>query len=416
MTLFGRDTIVTASMSLSVGPELARGGLTALASLQGTKVDDFRDEEPGEILHEYRAGELTQLGLKPHNPYYGNTDATQLWLVLLNAYWRWTGDRDFVAGMRDHVVRALEWIDRYGDADGDGFVEYQTRSPQGLGNMCWKDSFDGVQFADGRIPFLPIAIAEAQGYCYDAKVRTAGCRALVRRPGVGRPVAGRRRPSSGTVRPGVLDGRPRRLYAIGLDGDKRPIDSMTSNMGQLLSSGIVGDERAPVVVRQLMSDPMFSGWGVRTLSSEDAGFNPIGYHVGTIWPHDDALIAAGMARLGFREEANRIAMAIIEAAGYGASLRGGALGLSALDIPFPIPFPTACSPQPGPRPRRCCSWVRDAAGWSRRTALWLDPVAVPSGTGASAYAASRLSGHSGTSTASAATDRWSAPPGPAAGR
>ena len=347
MTLFGRDTLVTALMSLWVGPELARGGLTALAYLQGTKVDDFRDEEPGKIPHEYRAGELTQLELKPHNPYYGNTDATQLWLILLNAYWRWTGDHELVAGMREHVVRALEWIDRYGDADGDGFVEYQTRSPQGLGNQCWKDSFDGVQFADGRIPYLPIAIAEAQGYTHDAKVRTAE---LADHVYDDPDWAARLRAEAADLKErfnrAFWSDERGGFYAIGLDGDKQRIDSKTSNMGQLLESGIVPDDRAPVVVGQLMSDEMFSGWGVRTLASDEAGFNPIGYHVGTIWPHDNAIIASGMARMGFREESNRIAVALIDAASFSRGRLPEAFAGFQRDVSrFPVPFPTACSPQ-----------------------------------------------------------------------
>jgi len=347
MTLFGRDTLITGMMALWVGPELARGGLTALAALQGTQVDDFRDEEPGKIPHEFRAGELTQLGLKPHNPYFGNTDATQLWLILLHAYWRWTGDGAFVESMRDHVVRALEWIDRYGDMDGDGFVEYQTRSTQGLGNQCWKDSFDGVQFADGRIPFLPIAIAEAQGYTHDAKTRAAELASSVF--GDAEWSARLQREASelreAFNRAFWLEDRGG-FYAIGLDGDKTPIDSITSNMGQLLVSGIVPPDRAEVVVRQLMSDEMFSGWGVRTLSSASAGFNPIGYHVGTIWPHDNAIIAMGLARMGYRDESNRIAMALFEAASHSRGrLPEAFAGFPRNVSRFPVPFPTACSPQ-----------------------------------------------------------------------
>jgi glycogen debranching enzyme len=347
MTLFGRDTLVTALMSMWVGPELARGGLTALALLQGTKVDDFRDEEPGKIAHEYRAGELTQLGLKPHNPYYGNTDATQLWLILLSAFWRWTADDEFVGGMRGHVERALEWIDTYGDSDGDGFVEYQTRSAQGLGNMCWKDSFDGVQFADGRIPFLPIAIAEAQGYAYDAKVRAAELADRVfGDPGWAERLRGEAAQLKERFNEAFWTDDRGGFYAIGLDGDKQRIDSMTSNMGQLLISGIVPEDRAATVVRQLMTDEMFSGWGVRTLSSASAGFNPIGYHVGTIWPHDNAIIATGMARMGFREESNRIALALVEAASYShGRLPEAFAGFPRVVSRFPVPFPTACSPQ-----------------------------------------------------------------------
>jgi glycogen debranching enzyme len=173
MTLFGRDTLITSLQTLWIGPGLARGALHLLGALQGTGIDDFRDEEPGKIMHEVRSGELTRLGEMPHSPYYGTADATPLWLILLSEYWRFTGDDAFVLARWNKVGAALTWIDRYGDRDGDGYVEYQTRSQQGLGNQCWKDSWDGVQFADGTIPHLPIATAEIQGYVYDAKLRVA---------------------------------------------------------------------------------------------------------------------------------------------------------------------------------------------------------------------------------------------------
>ena len=212
MTLFGRDTLITSLQTLWVGPGLARGALHLLGALQGTRVDDFRDEEPGRILHEVRSGELTRLGAMPHNPYYGTADATPLWLILLSEYWRFTGEDEFVLGRWDKVAAALEWIDRYGDRDGDGYVEYQTRSREGLGNQCWKDSWDGVQFADGTIPHLPIATAEIQGYVYDAKLRVAE---LARRLRADVSLAERLRARSrGAVQPvqrGFLVGGPRRV-------------------------------------------------------------------------------------------------------------------------------------------------------------------------------------------------------------
>jgi glycogen debranching enzyme len=347
MTLFGRDTLITAFMSVWVGPELARGGLDTLALLQGSKVDEFRDEEPGKIAHEVRTGELTFRQLKPHGPYYGNTDSTQLWLILLSLYWRWTRDDEMVRRMKDAVARALEWIDRYGDRDGDGYVEYQTRSPQGLGNQCWKDSWDGIQFADGRIPYLPIAITEAQGYTYDAKMRVAE---LAERVYGDEAWSARLRAEAAELRDRFnrdfwIDERGG-YYAVGLDGDKQRIDSMTSNMGHLLASGIVPEDRAKVLADQLMSDAMFSGWGIRTMSSADAGFNPIGYHVGTIWPHDNALIAMGLLRYGHREYANEICLALIEAAGHSRNRLPEAFAGFPRDIGrFPVPYPTACSPQ-----------------------------------------------------------------------
>jgi glycogen debranching enzyme len=347
MTLFGRDTLITALQTVGVGPDLARGALHLLGALQGTKVDDFRDEEPGKILHEVRQGELTVLGEKPHSPYYGTADATALYLILMSTYWRWTSDHNFVRARWPNVLAALEWIDRHGDRDGDGFIEYQTRSSQGLGNQCWKDSWDGVQFADGRIPYLPIATCELQGYAYDAKLRIAELAERV----TGDDATGARLRAEASV----LRDRFNEVfwsderggyYPVGLDGDKRPIDSMTSNMGHLLWSGIVPEDRAAAVARHLLSDAMFSGWGVRTLSNEDAGYNPIGYHVGTIWPHDNAILALGLERYGFRDEANRIALAQIEAAAFsGFRLPEAFAGLDRRFGRFPVPFPTACSPQ-----------------------------------------------------------------------
>jgi glycogen debranching enzyme len=347
MTLFGRDSLITSLQTLWVGPELTRGALHLFGVLQGTKVDEFRDEEPGKILHEIRQGELTTLGEKPHSPYYGTADATPLYLILMSEYWRHSDDAEFVRARWRNITAALEWIERYGDRDGDGYVEYQTRSSQGLGNQCWKDSWDGVQFHDGRIPYLPIATAEIQGYVYDAKVRVAEL-------------------AEGLIGDGGLASRLRReadelrdrfnrdfwsserggFYVIGLDGDKRPIDSMTSNMGHLLWSGIVPEERAATVRDHLMSDDLFSGWGVRTMSRTDAGYNPIGYHTGTLWPHDNSIVAMGLARAGYRQEANRIAVAQLEAASFSSHrLPEAFAGYDRRLARFPVPYPTACSPQ-----------------------------------------------------------------------
>jgi glycogen debranching enzyme len=347
MTLFGRDTLITSLQTLWIGPGLARGALHLLGALQGTRVDDFRDEEPGRILHEVRSGELTLLGEMPHSPYYGTTDATPLWLILLSEYWRLTRDDAFVRARWRNVVAALAWIDRYGDRDGDGYVEYQTRSSRGLGNQCWKDSWDGIQFADGTIPPLPIATAEIQGYIYDAKRRVAE---LARRITDDEPLAERLDVEADELYRRFQDDfwseERGGYYVVGLDGDKRRIDSMTSNMGHLLWSGIVPAERAAVVAGHLVSDALFSGWGVRTLSTEDRGYNPIGYHTGTVWPHDNAIVALGLARAGFRDEANRIALAQLEAASFtGFRLPEVFAGFERRISRFPVPYPTACSPQ-----------------------------------------------------------------------
>lgn len=347
MTLFGRDTLITSLQTLAVGPELARGALHLLGETQGKARDDFRDEEPGKILHEIRSGELTVLGERPHSPYYGTADATPLWLVLLEEYWNMSADDAFVRKRWNRVLAALDWIDRYGDRDGDGYVEYATRSSQGLGNQCWKDSWDGIQFSDGRIPYLPIATAEIQGYVYDAKVRIARMARMLANDDT---LAVRLEREAQALRSrfnrDFWSERRGGYYVVGLDGDKQPIDSMTSNMGHLLWSGIVPADRARIVAAHLLSDQMFSGWGVRTLSTEDRGYNPIGYHCGTIWPHDNAIIAVGLARYGFRDEANRIAMAQIEAASFSSfRLPEAFAGFRRSVSRFPIPYPTACSPQ-----------------------------------------------------------------------
>jgi glycogen debranching enzyme len=376
MTLFGRDTLITSIQTVWLGPELAHGALHLLGELQGTRVDEFRDEEPGKILHEVRHGELTKTGEKPHSPYYGTADATPLWLILLSEYWRSTGNDEFVRSRWQRLLAALSWCDEHGDRDGDGFVEYATRSSQGLGNQCWKDSWDGIQFADGSIPCLPLATAEIQGYVYDAKLRAAelaraiaGDDALAER--LEREAANLRERFNTAFWSDERGG----YYVVALDGDKRPVDSMTSNMGHLLWSGIVPDDRAAVVAHHLLSDRLFSGWGVRTLSRDDVGYNPIGYHTGTVWPHDNALVVLGLARYGFREEANRIVLAQLDAAAHsGFRLPEAFAGFERWISRFPVPYPTACSPQAWATGAPL-SFVQAMLGLhARKGELRLDPV------------------------------------------
>lgn len=338
-----------------------------LADHQARDHDDFTDREPGKIFHEYRSGELTQLGLKPYQPYYGGADTTPLWLVVLSEYWRWTGDDELVRRLRPNAEAALRWIDEFGDLHGSGYVGYATRSREGLGNQCWRDSPDGVQFADGTIPVLLIATCETQGYTYDAKLRMAE---LADGPWRDPALAGRLRAEATALRDRFNRDfwLPERggYYAVGLDGDGRPIDSMTSNMGHLLWSGIVPPERAELVAAQLMSDEMFSGWGVRTLSTADRGYNPIGYHLGTVWPHDNAILAAGLARYGRHADAQRIVSAMLEASSYSEHRLPEAL--SGYDRAFgrrPVPYPTACNPQ---------AWASGAPLLFLRALLGLDAV------------------------------------------
>jgi glycogen debranching enzyme len=382
MAIFGRDTLITSYQALPVGPELARGALYALAGLQGTTVDDFSEEEPGKILHEVRFGELTVIGLSPHRPYYGTADATPLFLILLSEYWRWTGDRQTVLDLEHHARWALTWIDVYGDADGDGFLEYRPRSPAGLRNQGWKDSWRAVMFADGRVAEPPIALCEIQGYVYDAKVRMAEVAAEVWEDP---ETAGRLRAEAARLRDRFneafwLDGRGG-YYAMALDGAGRPVDSLTSNIGHLLWSGIVPPDRAATVVRQLLSPAMFSGWGVRTMSTEDVGYNPISYHNGTVWPHDNSLIAAGMARYGYREEANRIAVAMFEAAGFtGFRLPEVFAGYPRTESRFPVRYPTASSPQAWATAAPFL-WLRVMLGLEPRDGRLTQEPVVPRGVG-----------------------------------
>ncbi|MEU4677603.1 glycogen debranching N-terminal domain-containing protein [Micromonospora sp. NPDC023737] len=367
MTVFGRDTLITGYQTVALGNTMARGTLLVLASHQAQEHDDFTDREPGKIFHEFRTGELTQLGLKPYQPYYGGADTTALWLIVFSEYWRWTGDDALVRELWPNARAALRWIDEYGDLHGCGYVGYATRSREGLGNQCWRDSPDGVQFADGTIPVLPIATCETQGYTYDAKIRAAE---LADGPMRDPVLAQRLRAEAAALRDRFNRDFwvPERggYYAIGLDGDGRPIDSMTSNMGHLLWSGIVPPDRARLVAAQLMSDEMFSGWGVRTLSTADSGYNPIGYHVGTVWPHDNSIVAAGLARYGQHEAAHRIIGAMMEASAYSEHRLPEAF--SGYDRRFgrrPVPYPTACNPQ---------AWASGAPLLFLRTLLGLDAV------------------------------------------
>ena len=363
MAVFGRDTLITCLQTLLFGPELAQNALAALAELQATEDDPQLDAEPGKIVHEVRTGKAASAWF---GRYYGTVDATPLFLVLLSEVWRWTDDAAFVRGMREPALRALAWIDDYGDIDGDGFVEYRTRSPRGLTNQSWKDSRDSQLFHDGRPAEGPIAPCEVQGYVYDAKRRLAELARSVWRD---RELSER------------LDAEATELaqrfdeafwceerdgfYALALDGEKRRVDSLTSNIGHLLWSGIVPPERLDAVVDQLMREALWSGWGVRTLSTGDAGFSPLAYHNGTVWPHDNSLIAWGLARAGRWEEAQRIVRRTIEASShFGHQLPEVFAGFPRTETPFPIAYPTAARPQ---------AWAAAAPVLLLRVLLGLEP-------------------------------------------
>ena len=347
MTVFGRDSLITSYQALPFTPELAETTLRVLAARQATEVDAFRDAEPGKILHEIRFGELTHFGERPHSPYFGTADATPLFLVLLDEYERWTGDADLVRELEPAARAALRWIDEDGDLDGDGYVEYERRNKEtGLENQCWKDSWDSIRFADGTVATGPIATCEIQGYVYDAKLRMAR---LAREVWHDSQLADRLGRDAAALKERFNQDFwlvERECYAEALDGEKRPVDSITSNIGHLLWSGIVDPDKADAVARHLMSDALFSGWGIRTMAEGEGGYNPIRYHNGTVWPHDNSLIAHGLARYGYREEATRVALAILEAATYFRyRLPEVFAGYRRRRTSFPVEYPTASSPQ-----------------------------------------------------------------------
>jgi glycogen debranching enzyme len=344
--LFGRDAIITALQSLAFRPQLAIETLLVLAARQATTIDDFRDAEPGKILHELRVGEMASAGELPHTPYYGSVDSTPLWLILLGATFDWTGDRYLVDRLWPNALAALEWIDTYGDLDGDGFVEYRRRTERGLLNQGWKDSHDAIRDRNGREAPLPIALVEVQGYVFDAKQRMAK---LARMRGESE-FAARLEAEAELLRVRFEKAfwvEDQRYYALALDGDKRHADAIGSNAGHGLWTGIVDPTRARDVADRLLAPSMFSGWGVRTYASGQPGYNPIGYHTGSVWPHDTSLIAAGLKRYGFNDESNRVVSDVFRAAQHFPEYRLPELfcGFDRDHSATPVPYPVACSPQ-----------------------------------------------------------------------
>jgi glycogen debranching enzyme len=344
MTVFGRDTAITSLQTLLLGPEIAVGALDALTELQAREEDPTIDAEPGKIVHEVREGRCAEFWFPR---YYGSVDSTPLYLVLFAETWRWTDDASFARRMREPALLALDWIDRYGDRDGDGFVEYSRMVDSGLANQSWKDSGDSQRFHDGSFAESPIAAVEVQGYVYDAKRGLAEvAREVWRDKGLAERLE--READELRVRFDEAFWVPERggFYALALDGQKRPVDARTSNMGHLLWSGIVPPERVSAVVDQLLSEDLWSGWGIRTMASDAAAFNPISYHNGTVWPHDTSLAAWGLARHGYTAEVRRIARALVEAAAhFDWSLPEVFAGYARDETPFPIAYPTAARPQ-----------------------------------------------------------------------
>jgi len=343
---FGRDSCIVSMQLLAFRPELARSTLRLLAKWQGRKLDPAHDEEPGKILHELRADELSRADELPYGPYYGSIDSTPLFLMLIAEYYAWTADLRLVRELLPAIRAALTWMDTYGDVAGDGYLAYEKHSAKGLVNQGWKDSWDAIPHANGTLASSPVALAEAQGYAYAARRRLGPVLERVGEPALAaenqaRAEALRRRFNEEFW----LDDQ--RFFAMALDGDRQPVATVSSNPAHCLWCGLVEPARAADLVARLMQNDMFTGWGLRTLSGGNPRFNPIGYHVGSVWPHDNSIAAMGFKMYGFEDELNELATALFDAAAAFPYFRlpelfGGDMR-SAHNAP--VPYPVACRPQ-----------------------------------------------------------------------
>jgi glycogen debranching enzyme len=365
MALFGRDSLLTGWMSLSLDPQLALCTLRTLARLQGTRVDPLTEEEPGRILHEVRLGREAALHLGGGTAYYGTADATPLFVMLLGELDRWGGlpaaDR---AGLLEAADRALAWVDEHGDIDDDGFVEYRRHTDRGLANQGWKDSFDGINHADGRLAAPPIALCEVQGYVYAA----FRARAALADGDGDTTTAKHWRGRAARLKAAFNHWfwmPDREAIAIALDGAKEQVDSISSNMGHCLWTGIVDDDKAAAVAAHLAGPRLDSGFGLRTLATDMGAYNPMSYHNGSVWPHDTAIGVAGLGRYGFPDEAHRLALGLVDAAGhFGGRLPELYCGFDRGEFDRPVPYPTSCSPQ---------AWAAASPRLVLRSLLGLDP-------------------------------------------
>jgi glycogen debranching enzyme len=370
MTLFGRDSLWTSLMALPVDPTLALGVLDALAELQGQDVDHRTEEEPGRIMHETRFEGANTLALEGGTIYYGSVDATPLFVVLLGELARWGLPEAELRRLLPHADRALAWIEDFGDRDGDGYVEYLRANPRGLSNQGWKDSWDAVRHRDGSVAAPPIALCEVQGYLYAAYCGRAAMAAALGQP---ERAARWERKADELRRAFNEDFWIDELgwFAMGLDRAKRPIGALASNMGHCLWSGIVDDDKAALVVDRLTGPAMWSGWGLRTMASDEVAFDPTSYHCGSVWPHDSAIAVAGIARYGHTEAALTILEGLLAAADHDdGRLPELFLGLDRHDVGIPVSYPTSCSPQ---------AWSAASPLLLLRVLLGLDPD-VPSGS------------------------------------
>jgi Glycogen debranching enzyme len=344
-TLFGRDSAIVGLQTLALKPAIARACLLALSRWQGKELDAWRDEEPGKILHELRVGEMTQSGALPFSPYFGSVDSTPLFLLLAGEYFRWTNDLELLAQLEPNLRAGLRWLKDYGDSNGDGFIDYEKRSSKGLVNQGWKDSWDALMHADGSPLAPPITLVEVQAYVYAALEGLAPVFAALGDAETAHDLL--RQAGSLQARFNREMWTPDNFYALALDGEGRQAASIASNAGQALCSGVATMEQAASVIDRLMQPDMFSGWGIRTLSAESPCFNPQGYHVGSVWPHDNSIIAMGFKRYGFEGELNRLVTALFEAAMAFPYYRLPELfgGMARSANHSPVPYPVACRPQ-----------------------------------------------------------------------
>ncbi len=344
-TLFGRDSIITSMQTLAFDPAVPEQTLRLLSKFQGTKINKLREETPGKILHEFRVGELTNSGEVPYSPYYGSVDSTALFLILVAKHASWTGDLSLFNELRNNIELALQWLDEYGDEDKDGYVEYHSLPGESLVNQGWKDGGDAMVNEDGSTATPPIALVEVQGYTYKAKKAMAD---LYRRIGEDERAA-RLDTQANDLRQRFNRDfwlADKGIYAMALQAEGKPVSVVSSNPGHAMWCGIVDQEKAASIVEKLMSEDMFSGWGVRTLSDKERRYNPIGYHLGTVWPHDNAIIAAGFRRYDFNDEACAIFDGIAKAGMHvGYRLPELFAGFSRDDYVIPVPYPVACHPQ-----------------------------------------------------------------------
>ncbi|RKR90818.1 glycogen debranching enzyme [Micromonospora pisi] len=373
LTLFGRDSLWAARMMLPLGTDLAASTLRVLARRQGTRIDPDSGEAPGKIMHELRRHEFTVVGdgLRLPAAYYGTVDATMLWVSLLHDAWRWGLAEDQVTDLLPHLEAALRWLAEHADADGDGFVEYVDTSGRGLANQGWKDSFDSVRFRDGSLAQAPIALAEVQGYAYQAATNGAALLNAFGRPGADRwldyadTLAQRFRSRF------WVDGPDGPHPALALDRDKRPVDALTSNIGHLLGTGLLTPAESAQVAEALATPGLAGGYGLRTMSARDGGFSPLSYHCGSIWSHDTAIVIAGLAREGFTAPAAELAEGLLSAAeAFDYRLPELFGGDDRATVGRPVPYPAACQPQ---------AWAATAAVALLQAAVGLYPD-VPAGT------------------------------------